>query len=623
MRVANDRPWPALRGIRRQINARVPMRDGIALSTDIYTPDADEPRPTVLVRTPYNNSDGYYLEQMRFWTDRGYAFVVQDCRGHFDSEGEFRPWFNEPTDGFDTQEWVGRQRWCNGKIGTTGTSYDGATQWLAAPLGSTFLSAMVPGVVPSDYWEQDHYFGGAFSIGLNLSWAIRNAFHSKRELTPEEIVELWWHLPLVDADALAGTDIPWYREWLEHPSYDDFWRPLSTREHWSSINVPVLNVAGWYDAYAGAAIEHFSGMVANGAESVRDQQWLVLGPWHHLLGERLVGQLDFGPTAVSDLRELEARFFDHHLRGLDVGLSNEPRIRLFTMGTNRWRSEHKWPLARTRRTPWYLAPAGRLTTTRPVDAGSDWFLYDPANPVITVGGNHSLLHPGMSVGPHDQRLIERRADVLVYSSDVLTESIDVTGDVSSVLFLSSDAPDTDVTIRLVDVYPDGRAMNLCEGVLRARYHDSLTHESLLTPSRVYELKVPLTPTSNVFLPGHRIRVDISSSNFPRIDRNLNTADRVGFGTGARVARNSIHRDTSWWRPSVTRGAAHHPVVGPKPRHRRFCADQVFCVPSAAAEPRQVRPVPYRGRMPTRQSPNACEATLIRPSDPRRLAGHRQ
>jgi putative CocE/NonD family hydrolase len=534
------RPSPPLRGIRRLIDARVPMRDGVALSTDVYLPAGDDPLPVVLVRTPYDNGDPYYLEQMRFWTDRGYGFAVQDCRGRVDSAGDFRPWFDEATDGFDTQDWLGRQPWCNGRLGTTGSSYDGATQWLAAPLASPYLRAMVPAVVPSDYWAQDHYTGGAFTLALNLAWAVAMSTRSRRELAPDDAAELWWQLPLIEGDALAGTDIPWYREWLDHPAYDDFWRRLSTREHWASIRVPVLNVCGWYDAYAGAAVEHYTGMVAHGDPAVRHDQRLLIGPWHHRIGERTVGQLDFGPEAALGLREVEARFFDHHLRGLDVGLRDEPPVRLFTMGVNRWRSWDMWPPPGTTSSPWYLGD-GELLPEPPTTQGADAYVYDPANPVPTTGGNHSLVHPRLSVGPVDQRAIEARADVLGYSSRILERPLEVTGSVTAAVSLSSDAPDTDLTLRLIDVYPDGRAINLCEGVLRARYHASIERANLLQPGTIYEMRVDLGPTSNVFLAGHRIRLDVSSSNFPRLDRNLNTGGRIGYETTWRVARNVVHR----------------------------------------------------------------------------------
>jgi uncharacterized protein len=532
-------PSAPLGGIRRLIDVRVAMRDGVCLSTDVYLPEAEEPVPAVLVRTPYNNSDDYYMDQMRYYVQRGYAFVVQDCRGRFDSEGEFRPWFNEAADGFDTHQWLGAQSWCDGRIGTIGSSYDGATQWLAAPGRSPHLRAMVPAVAPSDYWLQDHYVGGAFAHGLNVSWAVRNAARSRRELTPLELTQLWWHLPLVDADAAAGTDIPWYREWLEHPMYSDFWRPISTREHFGEIEVPALNVCGWYDAYAGAALEHFTGLRTGArSEAARQAQRLVMGPWHHHLGDRIVGQVDFGPAAAVDIRELELAFLDQHLR--DGPAPADAPIRLFVMGVNAWRSEKQWPLDRAVDTPFFLAPEGTLAAERPQTDGRDEFDYDPANPVITTGGNHSLVHPAISVGPHDQRSVEARHDVLVYIGPMLAAPLELTGPVSLILFVSSSVPDTDFTARLVDVHPDGRAINLCEGVLRTRYRESFECEVFMVPGEVYELTVDLGATSNVFLPGHRVRLDVSSSNFPRIDRNLNTGGRIGFETEWRVAHNTVH-----------------------------------------------------------------------------------
>jgi uncharacterized protein len=519
--------------MRRLIDAGVVMRDGIRLSADVYLPVDDKgPVPAVLVRTPYNNSEPYYTDQARFFTQHGYAFVIQDCRGKFDSGGEFRPWFNEGADGYDTQLWVGTQPWCDGNVGTVGSSYDGATQWLSAPLANPHLRAMVPAVVPSDYWAQDHYVGGAFAHGLNLSWAVRNAARSRRELTPPEIQQLWWHLPLATGDAAAGTDIPWYREWLDHPAYDDFWRMIATREHLSTLDVPALNVCGWYDAYAGAALEHFTGVRANGTS----------------IGERIVGEIDFGPDAEAGMRDLELRFLDRWLRGIGADeLDAEPPVRIFVMGENRWRFEHEWPLARTRWTDLFLGPDAALTTYRPLgDSGTDadWFVYDPANPVMTTGGNHSLVHPAISVGPFDQRSVEARTDVLVYTGPVLDEPIEITGHPSAVLFVSSSAPDTDLVARLVDVHPDGRSINLCEGILRLRYRDSIERPTLMTAGNVYQVQIDLSPTSNVFKPGHRVRLQVTSSDFPRVDRNLNTGGPIGFETDWEVAHTRIHRSAA-------------------------------------------------------------------------------
>jgi putative CocE/NonD family hydrolase len=267
---------------------------------------------------------------------------------------------------------------------------------------------------------------------------------------------------------------------------------------------------------------------------------LVMGPWHHHLGDRIVGQVDFGPEAVVDIRELELAFLDRHLRDGPVPEDDAP-IRLFIMGVNEWRPESEWPLARAVETPLFLAAEGGLAVKPPPAEGQDAFDYDPANPVITTGGNHSLVHPAITVGPHDQRSVEARRDVLVYTGPSLEAPVEVTGPVSLSLFVSSSAPDTDFTARLVDVHPDGRAINLCEGVLRARYRESFEREVFMAPGKVYELTVDLGATSNVFLPGHRIRLDVSSSNFPRIDRNLNTGGRIGFETEWRVAHNIVHR----------------------------------------------------------------------------------
>jgi len=261
-----------------------------------------------------------------------------------------------------------------------------------------------------------------------------------------------------------------------------------------------------------------------------------------MLGERVVGQIDFGPAAEANIHEMELRFLDRWLRDADDGLEAdaEPPLRIFVMGENSWRWEHEWPLQRTEWTPLHLAPDGRLTNEAPAAEASETFTYDPANPVMTTGGNHSLVHPSISVGPHDQRSVEARADVLVYTGPVLDGPVEVTGPVSVVLFVSSSEPDTDFTARLVDVHPDGRAINLCEGVLRARYRDSIEQPAPMVPGQVHELTIDLGPTSNVFLAGHRIRLDISSSNFPRIDRNMNTGGPIGFETEWRVAQNTVH-----------------------------------------------------------------------------------
>ena len=551
-RVTDRRPSPPLGGMRRLLDVRVPMRDGVQLSTDVYLPPGDGPFPTVLIRTPYDNSVDYYLDQVRPFVRDGWAVAVQDCRGRFDSEGEWYAWGTEAEDGFDTHEWLGVQSWCAG-FGTIGSSYDGCTQWLAAHGGSRHLKAMVPAVCPSDLWFEDQYVGGALAHGLNLSWAIRNSGRGRREFTADELRDLWWRLPLATADEAAGVVVDWYRDWVAHPAYDDFWRRTSNRDKFERMRAPALNIAGWYDAYAGAAFVNHVGLISRGgSREARSGSRLVMGPWHHHIAtERFVGEVDFGPDAILDLHALQRRFLARWITGVDTdGLDDEAPIRLFVMGENRWRDEWEWPLARTRWTDLFLGDDGTLGDRPPADDRPDTYTYDPADPVITTGGNHSLVNPGITVGPVDQRGVEARPDVVSYTGPLLAVPLEVTGPVSATIWFSSSAPDTDVTARLVDVYPDGRAINVCEGVLRARYRESFERPTLLTPGEPAAIPVDLGVTSTVFRPGHRVRLDISSSNFPRIDRNLNTGGPIGFETEWRVAHQRIHHSGA--RPSRIR-----------------------------------------------------------------------
>lgn len=544
-------------GVKFLFDTSVPMRDGVKLSADIYLPDAPGPFPTVLFRTPYDNGTQQCVDWGLFYARRGYAFVAQDCRGRYDSEGVFYAWHDEAEDGYDTQEWIGRQSWCNGKIGTRGGSYGGLTQWLPAPLRSQYLKAMVPTVTPSDFWREDNYFGGAFALGLNLHWALCTSSRSMqfdyRTAGVYDWNQRYRSLPLIEADRQAGRNVKFYQDWIKHPHYDDYWRKISNHDKYSEIDVPVFNMEGWFDAYHGAAFINFSGMVNHGrTPETRRSQKILIGPWPHNIYEQSTktGQMDFGPNSLVDLRAPELRWFDYWLKGIDNGIMDEPPIRLFVMGENVWRDEHEWPLARTEFTKYYLhsrGGAGRLVSDGVLSpeppAGEepvDRYPYDPENPVPTLGGNHSMNPEVISVGPWDQRPIEAREDVLVHTGPVLEEDVEVTGPVVAKLYASSSAPDTDFTARLIDVYPDGRAMNLCEGVIRARFRESKEHPTLMEPGKVYEFTIDMEVTSNVFKRGHRIRLDISSSNFPRLDRNPNTGNPFGLDAEMQVAEQTVY-----------------------------------------------------------------------------------
>jgi uncharacterized protein len=531
------------------IDRRMPMRDGVHLSADIYRPHGLAKAPAILLRTPYDNGGAQTVRLACWYARHGYAFVAVDCRGRYDSDGEWYAWHNEADDGYDTQEWVGTQPWCNGRLGTVGGSYCGLTQWLAAPRRSSYLKTMIPAVTPSDFWHQDNYVGGAFQLCLNMYWAFRTSGRVMQNLEPFDLQALYRTLPLIEADRFTGRTVDFYRDWLEHEAYDDYWRAISNHHQYRNIDVPIYNLCGWYDAYAGAAFSNFTGMRQRGrTERARRSQKILIGPWTHALGSGKVGQLDFGPGAELDLRAEELRWFDYWLKELDTGIMDEPAVRVFTTGVNRWTYGDEWPLPETDFAPFFLHSRGRANTLlgdgslsrdEPGDEPPDQFDYDPEHPVPTVGGNHSCSPEYLPAGPFDQRDIEMRADVLVYTSAPLARDLEVTGPIQARLSIASSAPDTDFTARLVDVFPNGFAMNLCEGIIRAKYRDSWEYPELMSPGDVYQVTVDLGVTSNTFLAGHRIRLDVSSSSFPRFDRNLNTGEPIARAIKMQIAHQAV------------------------------------------------------------------------------------
>ena len=541
--------------VKMRFDVSVTMRDGVNLSADIYLPDAPGPFPTVLYRTPYDNSTDDHVDLGHFYARRGYAYVTQDCRGRYDSEGTFYAYTADAEDGFDTQEWVGNQPWCSGKIGTVGASYGGHTQWMPAPLGSEYLKAMVPRVTASDLWIEDTYACGVFRLALGLFWGLRHNGRVRQNADVHDWDQVFRALPLIEADRQQGRDVKFYQDWVRHSSYDDYWRKISNLDSYPKIGAPVLHMGGWFDAYTGGALINFNSMVQQGkTPEARRGQKIIIGPWKHGLSESTrLGQLDFGSQSMVDLMALELRWFDYWLKGIDNGVLDEPPIQIFVMGENVWRDEHEWPLARTQYASYYLhsgGGAGRLVSDGslgpepPTDEPVDGYVYDPENPVPTWGGT---FHDDtvMKIGPWDQRPIEARQDVLVYTGPALEKDTEVTGAVVVKLHAASSAPDTDFTARLVDVYPDGRAMYVSEGVIRARFRESHEHPTLMEPGTVYELTIELEVTSNLFKQGHRIRLDISSSNFPRNDRNLNTGHPIGMDAEMQVAEQTIYHSTQY------------------------------------------------------------------------------
>ncbi len=512
-------------------NVMIPMRDGTRLAANLFRPSGDGQFPTILYRTPYGKGDKQH-GQARAYVSSGYAVVIQDCRGRGDSEGIWDPFRYDAKDGFETQEWVGSQSWCNGKIGTAGGSYVGWTQWASAPEGSQYLKTMVP-VVPFCNAYDIAYYDGAFQLALLMSWG---AAQGGATVPLDGGDQTFRYLPLNQFDDQLNQEVFYLEDWVEHPADDQYWADRGIgRDAFDDVTVPVLNIGGWYDIFSKATLDMTSGVRDESRNHlVRRNQVVVMGPWSHGVGGRKVGALDFGAEATQDVGKLQKEWFDYWLRDQDTDIEDWPAFKIFVMGENAWRGEDEWPLARTVYTPFYLHSQGNanqldgdgvLSEVQTDSTSSDTYTYDPNDPVPTIGGNNLVAVP---IGPFDQTEVERRQDVLVYTTAPLTEAIEVTGPVKMILFAASTAKDTDFTAKLVDVHPDGKAYNLCDGIIRASWRDSKTSPELIEPGKTYRYEIDLWVTSNLFKPGHRIRVEISSSNFPRFDRNPNSG--LPFGT---------------------------------------------------------------------------------------------
>ncbi len=562
--------------VERDVPAR--MRDGTILYADVYRPEAPGKYPVILLRTPYGKTFGriayLQLDPMRA-ASQGYALVIQDTRGRFTSEGEFYCFQDEIADGYDTVEWAASQPWSDGNVGMYGASYMGAIQWLAAIAQPPHLKCIVPLVTASDYHEGWTYQGGAFELGFNLSWTLTSlvlANFAHFKLAPEKadriraeliqavdaMCEPFTSLPLQDLPGLKREQLaPYYFDWLAHPNDDEYWRQWNIEDRHSQVTVPALNVGGWYDIFLSGTLRNYLGMRRNGGSPQAKQQRLIVGPWFHTtLFPNISGEVDFGVRAQGlaiDLEGIMLRWFDHWLKGIDTGMLREPPVKLFVMGENTWRDEPEWPLARGQNTRYYFHSGGKantlhgdgaLSTEPPGHEPADYYLYDPRNPAPTRGGGLCCWPGSVPGGAYDQRPTETRADVLVYSTPPLAQAVEVTGPISVKLWAASSAPDTDFTAKLVDVDTTGYARNLTDGIIRARYRESTAKPTLIEPGQVYEYTIDLWATSNVFKAGHRMRVEISSSNFPRFDRNSNTGHPFAQDTDLRPAAQTILHDAA-------------------------------------------------------------------------------
>jgi hypothetical protein len=544
------------------------MRDGTILYADIYRPTSDGPLPALLMRLPYDKVGAQTITYAHpiWYARQGFLVIVQDVRGRGRSEGEFYPFRHEAEDGYDTVEWAATVPGCNGAVGMFGFSYVGVTQLLPALLRPPHLVTIAPAFTNDGYYEGWTYQGGALNLAFAMSWATSLAPDTARRRgqagleaslagTFADIAPWYWFLPLRDFPILQQEAVaPYFYDWLEHPTDDPYWQEWEIARRYPDIAVPALHIGGWYDVFLEGTLRNFRGLREQaGSAEARRRQRLVIGPWYHMPWTQQVGAVDFGPEAQNSIDDLQVRWFSHWLKGEDNGMVDEPPVRLFVMGENRWRDEEEWPIARAVETPLHLHSDGRansasgngtLSAAAPTEEYSDIFVYDPAAPVPSLGG-HSCCFPQIApMGPADQRSVEARNDVLVYTGEVLTRDLEVTGPVHVILWAASTAVDTDFTAKLVDVYPDGTAVNLCDGLIRARFRDSLRRPEPIVPDRVYEFPIQVGSTSNLFRAGHRIRLEISSSNFPQYDRNLNTGEGVGMGSlaGRITATQTIFHD---------------------------------------------------------------------------------
>ncbi|MEO7652153.1 MAG: CocE/NonD family hydrolase, partial [Bryobacteraceae bacterium] len=536
----------------------VPMRDGVKLYADVYRPRRQGRYPTLITRTPYGvQRDGMHAAVIAF-AQRGYAVVVQDTRGRFESEGAWDPFRNEAADGYDTVEWAAAQPWSSGKVGMHGGSYLGHVQWQAATMAPPHLTTFFPVLASTSIYHNTFYHGGAFKLALALGWGVvRMPFRTMNPMywhteafSPDEwkFENIVWKLPLATIDMeSSGQPVAHFRDWIKHSSYDSYWKAISDEERFEKVKAPAYTFGGWFDLLLGGTLNGYTGLRANGATPLaRKETRMIVGPWGHGATQKF-GDIDFGPQAMRSLLDLEIRWNDHYLKGVDNGIDREPPVEIFYMGVNQWAKVADWPVPGTKFRPYYLSSSGHANSLRgdgSLDAAaasgpaSDQYTYDPKLPVPSLGGNDCCGAP-FPAGPRDQRPVESREDVLVYTSGILTKPLAIAGPVKMKLSAATDGKDTDWMIKLVDVHPNGFAINIAEGILRARFHKGLDKPELLEPDRAYEFEIDMRGTANVFLPGHRIRVDVTSSNFPQYDRNPNTGEALGSSDRLRVAKQTI------------------------------------------------------------------------------------
>lgn len=540
----------SVKSVRIQWDHRIPMRDGVEISADVYFPEESGRYPAIVIRTPYGKTDNNNVKLGRYFSDNDYVMIICDVRGRGDSDGAFTPYFNEGKDGYDVIEWAARQDWCDGNVGTMGGSYLARIQWLTALEKPPHLKSMISTVVPSDPFVESPT---GVPDPIHLSWSFLVSGRSLQNVEPVNWEEVYSHLPLIEMDEMTGRRIKGWKESFDHTTADEYWKPISYQTRFSEIDLPVMHVSGWYDdEQIGTPLNYIGMRNGSGSKSSRENQRLVMGPWPHGVNKSTsLGEIDFGPSALIDLLDLEKSWFDRWLRNDNNAIDNDKRVYIFVMGENRWREEKDWPIPNTEYTPYYFSSGGKansrfgdgvLSTNEGSGSGDkDQYVYDPENPYPFITEQTSA----QIGGTDNYSAVEIRDDVLVYTSEVLKQSVEVTGSVKARLYVSTDVEDTDFNVKLLDVWPSGYAQRLCDGVVRGRYRDGMDKEIPMAPGKIYELDVDMWNTSQVFLPGHRIRVEVASSAFPKYSRNQNVWEKLGRSSNIKRANQTVYHSDEY------------------------------------------------------------------------------
>lgn len=535
-------------GVRMEFDTRIKMRDGIELSADVYRPDRPGKFPVILVRTPYDNGTAPNLAAGKRWATRGFVYVVQDVRGRGDSEGIFYPLLTEGKDGYDTIEWLAVQPWSNGKVGMLGGSYLGWVQLYAAAEKPPALAALIPTVTPTDPDKSWPMQFGQISPAT-ISWLANISGHTSQDLSELDLWGAYALRPLRDADKYLGRKIKAWQDWLDHPASDAYWDQMAFQERIQDSKIPMFHISGWYDDVLLGTLQNFANLTGpKGDPAMRDKQHLMIGPWgHRINASSKMGDFDFGPSALIDLEGVQARWLDRWLNGTNNGVDHEKPVRIFVMGENKWRDESEWPMARTKWTKFYLHSAGKansrfgdgtLDTIPPAAESPDHFRYDPANPIPLITDAHF----SQVGGPDDYQSVERRDDMLVYTTAPFDKPTEICGPLSATIHASTSAKDTDWFTKVLIVYPNGVARRLNDGAIRARYAKKPRQASFIPPGTAEAFKIDNWGTCILVNAGERIRLEVASSSWPKFDANLNTGGSIADEKTGVVANQTVYHD---------------------------------------------------------------------------------